>query len=225
MASNDVSPADSVARITFHHNYFYNCGSRLPLIRFGKAHIFNNYYKDCDDAINTRMNAWVRVERNYFEGVGKAVYFSDSPITGEAQLIDNHFGTSYVGVLPPCDLQVFYPYTLDPTDDVPRIIRENAGPGIHKSPEVQPRKFVLSQNYPNPFNPITKIEYTIPNASHVTLKIVNLLGQVVATLVDEKQDAKRYTKEFDASRLSSGVYFYQIKADGFLQTKKMTLIK
>ncbi len=55
MASNgDLAAVDSVARVTFHHNYFYNCTSRLPLIRFGKAHIFNNYYKDCDDAINTR---------------------------------------------------------------------------------------------------------------------------------------------------------------------------
>ena len=57
MASNDDAWADSVARITFHHNYFYKCNSRLPSIRFGKAHIFNNYYQNCNDAINSRMNA------------------------------------------------------------------------------------------------------------------------------------------------------------------------
>jgi hypothetical protein len=88
-----------------------------------------------------------------------------------------------------------------------------------------PQKFALNQNYPNPFNPSTKIEYTIPTASKVTLKIFNLLGQVVATLVNERQEANTYVKEFDASRLSSGIYFYQINTDNFNATKKMILMK
>jgi hypothetical protein len=88
-----------------------------------------------------------------------------------------------------------------------------------------PMKFALEQNYPNPFNPSTKIEYTIPTASKVTLTIFNVLGQTVATLVDEKQEAKTYVKEFDASRLSSGIYFYQINAGNFNSTKKMILMK
>jgi hypothetical protein len=89
----------------------------------------------------------------------------------------------------------------------------------------QPQMFRLNQNYPNPFNPTTKITYTIPTASKVTLKIFNLLGQLVATLVDEQQDANTYVKEFDASRLASGTYFYQINAGNFNSTKKMILIK
>jgi minor extracellular serine protease Vpr len=88
-----------------------------------------------------------------------------------------------------------------------------------------PTSFILMQNYPNPFNPTTKITYTIPTASKVTLKIFNLLGQLVATLVDEQQEANTYVKEFDASRLASGTYFYQIKAGNFNSTKKMILIK
>jgi hypothetical protein len=88
-----------------------------------------------------------------------------------------------------------------------------------------PLTFSLNQNYPNPFNPSTKIAYTIPKVSNVTLKIFNLLGQVVATLVNERQEAKSYVKEFDASRLSSGVYFYQINAGSFNATKKMILMK
>jgi hypothetical protein len=94
----------------------------------------------------------------------------------------------------------------------------------HSTPEL-PTSFILMQNYPNPFNPITKITYTIPTASKVTLKIFNLLGQLVATLVDEQQDANIYVKEFDASLLASGTYFYQIKAGNFHSTKKMVLIK
>jgi hypothetical protein len=88
-----------------------------------------------------------------------------------------------------------------------------------------PTSFILNQNYPNPFNPTTKITYTIPTASKVTLKIYNLLGQLVATLVDEQQEANIYVKEFDASRLASGTYFYQIKAGNFNSTKKMILMK
>jgi hypothetical protein len=88
-----------------------------------------------------------------------------------------------------------------------------------------PTSFMLRQNYPNPFNPTTKIAYTIPIASKVTLKIFNLLGQLVATLVDEQQEANTYVKEFDASRLASGTYFYQINAGNFNSTKKMTLMK
>jgi minor extracellular serine protease Vpr len=88
-----------------------------------------------------------------------------------------------------------------------------------------PTSFMLKQNYPNPFNPTTKITYTIPTASKVTLKIYNLLGQLVATLVDEQQEANTYVKEFDASRLASGTYFYQINAGNFNSTKKMILMK
>jgi hypothetical protein len=88
-----------------------------------------------------------------------------------------------------------------------------------------PQKFTLNQNYPNPFNPNTKIEYTLPTAVKVSLKIFNLLGQVVATLVDEKQEANTYVKEFDASMLSSGIYFYQLQAGNFNATKKMVLMK
>jgi hypothetical protein len=97
--------------------------------------------------------------------------------------------------------------------------------GVDGAFSQQPMIFKLNQNYPNPFNPLTKIEYTIPTASKVKLRIYNLLGQVISTLVDEQQEAKTYVKEFDASKLSSGTYFYQITAGSFIATKKMILIK
>jgi hypothetical protein len=100
------------------------------------------------------------------------------------------------------------------------------GPVSVSDPVAQiPSKFDLNQNYPNPFNPATSIKYTIPTANIVTLKVFNLLGQVVATLVDERQEANTYVKEFDASRLSSGIYFYKINAGSFNATRKMILMK
>lgn len=88
-----------------------------------------------------------------------------------------------------------------------------------------PAHFVLDQNFPNPFNPTTKITWQSPVSAHQTLKVYDMLGNEVATLVDEFRNAGIYEVDFDASKLSSGVYFYQLKAGDFLQTKKMILIK
>lgn len=88
-----------------------------------------------------------------------------------------------------------------------------------------PDKFQLKQNYPNPFNPTTNITYTVPTANQVTLRVYNVLGQLVATLVNKKQVAGRYTVSYDASKLSSGMYLYRLKAGKYEMSKKMMLIK
>jgi hypothetical protein len=88
-----------------------------------------------------------------------------------------------------------------------------------------PNNFSLSQNYPNPFNPNTKISWQLPISSIVTLKVYDVLGNEIAILVNEHKLAGSYEVNFDASNLSSGIYFYQIKTGSFIQTKKMTLIK
>jgi len=86
-----------------------------------------------------------------------------------------------------------------------------------------PTVFELSQNYPNPFNPSTTIKYQIPVASHVVLKIYNLLGQEVATLVDEVEEAGYKSVVWNAGNLASGVYFYRLQSASFVQTRKMIL--
>jgi hypothetical protein len=88
-----------------------------------------------------------------------------------------------------------------------------------------PNNFSLSQNYPNPFNPSTKISWQSPVSGHHSLKIYDVLGNEVATLVNEFKNAGRYEVDFNASSLSSGIYFYKLQAGSFIQTKKMILMK
>lgn len=88
-----------------------------------------------------------------------------------------------------------------------------------------PTTYELNQNYPNPFNPTTTISYSIPREGNVTLKIYNMLGQEVKSLVNEIKNVGNYRVSFDASSLSSGVYFYRIQSGEFMMTKKMVLIK
>jgi len=85
--------------------------------------------------------------------------------------------------------------------------------------------FIIKQNYPNPFNPSTKIKYSIPHSENMTLKIYDVLGRQITTLVNEEKPAGNYTIEFDGSSLPSGVYFYQIQAGNFIGTMKMLLVK
>jgi hypothetical protein len=85
--------------------------------------------------------------------------------------------------------------------------------------------FHLGYNYPNPFNPLTIIKYKIPELSFVTIKVYDVLGSEVAILVNEEKSIGSYTIEFDASKLTSGIYFYKLKANNFTQTKKMILLK
>jgi dienelactone hydrolase len=96
--------------------------------------------------------------------------------------------------------------------------------GVDKESQ-QPITFELEQNYPNPFNPSTTVQYSLPKLSKVKIILFNLLGQEVATLVNEEKSSGNYKVNFDASNLPSGVYFYQLKAGNFIQTKKMILLK
>ncbi len=88
-----------------------------------------------------------------------------------------------------------------------------------------PSTFELEQNYPNPFNPSTKIKYSVPQSSNVLLKIYDVLGKEVATLIDEEKPAGNYEVEFNASNLSSGTYFYRLRSGNFVETKKMILLR
>ena len=81
------------------------------------------------------------------------------------------------------------------------------------------------QNYPNPFDPSTNINFTLPSPEFVTLKIYDILGKEVTTLVNEELNAGNYTKTWNANNLSSGVYFYKLNAGKFSETKKILLVR
>jgi hypothetical protein len=97
--------------------------------------------------------------------------------------------------------------------------------GIKEASNVAPKAYSLSQNYPNPFNPTTNINFSLVKPSNVTLAVYNVLGQKVATIVNQFMQAGSYTYQFDASRLASGVYIYRIEAGNFVSIKKFVLLK
>ena len=97
--------------------------------------------------------------------------------------------------------------------------------GITQNNNQTPENFSLSQNYPNPFNPVTNIKFSIPTNGNVKLVVFDVLGREVTTLVNEVKNAGNYVVDFDASNLSSGVYFYTLESGNFTQTKKMLLVK
>lgn len=110
-------------------------------------------------------------------------------------------------------------YVVKPTIAITNI-------GYEQTAEI-PSTITLKQNYPNPFNPSTKISFSIPKNSFVSLKVYNLAGKEVADLVNDRRDGGNYDVSFDAGKygLASGAYFYTLKADGFTETKKMILVK
>jgi hypothetical protein len=93
------------------------------------------------------------------------------------------------------------------------------------SPQNTVTTYALYQNYPNPFNPATVISYQVPKSSPVALIVFDILGREVRTLVNQEQPAGRYTITFDASNLASGVYFYRMQAAGFVQTRRLLLLR
>jgi hypothetical protein len=123
----------------------------------------------------------------------------------------------------------YFPFTDESKQvllaEVARMVALGGGPTAVQVNATTPSTFALSQNYPNPFNPTTKIAYAVPTATKVRLQIFDILGRKVATLVNETKQAGEYSVEFDASRLVSGVYMYQMTTPKTSITKKMILVK
>jgi hypothetical protein len=97
--------------------------------------------------------------------------------------------------------------------------------GIAENETNLPIEYALKQNYPNPFNPSTKIKYSIPQSSNVVLKVFDILGNEIETLVNEEKSVGIYEVQFDATGISSGVYFYTLTAGNFVENKKMVLLR
>lgn len=145
-----------------------------------------------------------------------AVYPGADTVNGGSSPLDNEggFGVNHLLIL-----------TDTPSGIVLNNVFGNFTTDVERIDNVLPTAYELGQNYPNPFNPSTTIRYSIPEAGLVTVKVFNLLGQEVAILVNTQQATGAYQVSFDASSLSSGIYFYSIEANNFKATKKMILMK
>ncbi len=139
-------------------------------------------------------------------------YLAKSGYTGDAQ---------WIGQIHMFNI---YNKALD-SAEVLSLFKKGVPTRVNKEISGMPKEYSLSQNYPNPFNPTTVIRYQLPTVSHATLKIYDVLGREVATLVDAKQNAGYYNATFDASKLSSGVYFYELRTDHESLVRKMLLLK
>jgi beta-glucanase (GH16 family) len=142
--------------------------------------------------------------------------------------IDASFGV-YRWLIPPltsadCQLKVVDKTDLYILDTVKSPFTIGVANSI-KDREKPPVRFSLNQNYPNPFNPATTIKYSVPTKSFVTLKIFDLLGREIKTLVYGEKSAGIYQTQFDATSYTSGIYFYRIQAGNFVDTKKMIVLK
>jgi hypothetical protein len=144
----------------------------------------------------------------------------------------------FVELLPEETKEIVYTFDVDynigttKSDTIEFTITDGNAVNITKQFILQytiPAEYKLEQNYPNPFNPTTKIRYSIANVGSglalTELKVFDILGNEIATLVDEQKEVGYYEVEFAATQLASGVYFYRLQAGNFIQTKKMLLLK
>ncbi len=139
-------------------------------------------------------------------------------------------GQANVGIQNSDSVGVIYVAGELPISNVPQAstgvkFKSGSLTAVNERSSSVPLTYKVYQNYPNPFNPTTNIAYDLPQTSHVTVKIYNVLGQEVANLVDGLQQAGHHLVTFDGAKFASGVYFYRIRANGFVRTMKMVILK
>ncbi len=136
------------------------------------------------------------------------------PSTSGSSIYSIHFYDTLNGGLTSSQGRIFHTNTGGETCDF-----------VRDGKEVTPNIIKLNQNYPNPFNPTTRISFQIGNYGFVSLKVFNLLGQEVATLVSEKLQPGEYQKQWNATGMPSGVYYYQLRAGNYIETRKLVLLR
>ncbi len=202
----------------FHANYVANSstfflikGIANDLISNGLQFIANDIYPKSLDKIAARDT----------NAVGFLTYFNGPDMAG-VRAKANSYRVVYMAT----GLEQITEQPIRDTIAVRslRWLSENVVVGVDEEKNL-PVQFALAQNYPNPFNPSTKISFSIPEKTFTTLKIYDILGNEVATLLSEEKPAGSYEVQFDASKLSSGVYLYKLQSNSLVQTRKMILLK
>jgi hypothetical protein len=161
---------------------------------------------------------------NFIDSIATTSDFGSSPLTpGETRVVSLHvFTDNTVGT---AEVQIQAGTFRHPDDRITVNFMATTDPTISVRENLFVNKYYLFQNYPNPFNPSTRIDYNVGKPGLVQLKVYNILGVEVATLVDEYKNAGNYSFDFSADNYSSGVYFYSLSVNDFTQTRKMILEK
>jgi hypothetical protein len=201
----------------FAYAYFKNAGSTPVDVRFKR--ILNNLP-------NSSWSSSICVEVCYAPDVNVVPLDGDPPMTllpGVQDTMDITYDAPTLGI---SDVVIRMYREDDTTQFIDKHFYLNVNSvGINNISSLA-EGFSLSQNYPNPFNPTTNINFSIPNSGNVSLKVYDILGNEVASLLNnQKLSSGQYKVDFNASALTSGVYYYTIRTDNFTDTKKMFLIK
>jgi uncharacterized protein (UPF0218 family) len=195
-------------------------------------YVLNDSLADTALTANDMVNFKVELVK---EQTGQVVGTFDN-ITYTKEYLDKYANVSYqvnCSNISPGDYYLRLVTTVEGSSEYFLGNVQNSGEGLDKRKYTRinfdgttlPVTYSLEQNYPNPFNPTTTIRYQIPKEGMVTLKVYDILGAEVATLVNEEKIVGRYEVSFDASRLASGVYIYRLSVNDFVNVKKMVLLK
>jgi hypothetical protein len=160
----------------------------------------------------------------FIDSIATTSDFNSEPLApGETRIVSLHFFSDNTVATGNAQLQAgtFH----NPENRITQNFIATTDPSVGVNDKNVLGSYNLSQNYPNPFNPSTRISYNVGEPGLVQLKVYNVLGVEVATLVNEQKYSGKYTVDFDASRFSSGVYFYSLSVNNFNQTRKMILEK
>lgn len=226
----------SQANLFDHHGVIIPWQCTTTLTNNGFIDAFRNYFPD---ELNNPGISWP----SFVHGYGSTSW---TPLADERDRIDFVFykgdsiQTVYAALVGPKESYDHDTITTSYTENENFIADSLAWPSDHKAVLVKLRfrnltetgwdgttkfKYSLDNNYPNPFNPTTNISWQTPEAGRQTIKIFDVLGSEVTTLIDDFRNAGRYTLEFDASKLSSGIYFYTLQSGNYSDSKKMVLLK
>jgi hypothetical protein len=206
------SPSDNplpIQLMYFHASVLAN--SNDVLLMWGTISETNNYGFCVQQSVGT-PSSFADVPNNFVAGHGTTT-------------VPHYYSWTHYNVTPGTYYyrlkQIDLDGSLHYTDAVEAVVEALTG----TDEKDLPGAFSLSQNYPNPFNPSTLIRYTLPNASSVSLKVYNSLGQEVAVLVECLQKAGEYEVQLNASSLASGMYLYRLSTDGFTSSKKLIVLR
>jgi hypothetical protein len=175
----------------------------------------NGYYNQYSELCRNTVNQWIRTKGNYDGCIDFDMVMRDPQDT--TRLVSSYQND---GLHPDAAGHKKMGESIDLN-----LFVEGLSTGVNEKSGYRSNTFSLSQNYPNPFNPSTEIAFNLAEQSFVTLKVYDILGREVAFLVNEEKPAGIYRINFNASELGCGIYFYQLKAGIFSETKKMTLVK